>query len=315
MLRKNTFQIFAVPDGIQLTVLLAGFVAAGSPYVSNADFGFVKIPDLSGLPSLGIYGLIAIALFLGCYLPIWPDSSNKLVEENEELKSQLAETLSASGVTTNTVMMGGAINQVSPDISNKIDDLIERMERISVTEVRNENPEWHLELAKGHMARKRWRKAAKHFDVYVLAKPDDYYSQLSRGAAYANLRDGYDTNLKALRAYNEAIAFADNSPDKWLNARLFMYRGAMLKRLNRLSESEADLLIGKARAVTEYEKNDADYNLACVYAIKKERLKLFETVKRLEGKDRELSGIRSHLDDYFSNFSNDKEFMSLIGNT
>lgn len=238
--------------------------------------------------------------------------TDKLTAENEALRSQLEEALSVSGITIDKIVAGGAMNQVGSELSQKIDDLIERMEQVEGAGVQVRNADWHLELAKGHMARRRWSDAAEHFDVYVTVHPDDSGSQLSRGVAYANMRGGRGTNLRALRAYNEAIAFADEGAENWFVARLFIYRGAMLKRLRRLEESEADLLIGKARATTNYEALDAEYNLACIYAMKNDRAQLFNTLERLSGAKRELGAIRSHLEDYFLNFATDEEFLQLI---
>lgn len=241
------------------------------------------------------------------------EKTDKLNAENEALRAKLEEALSTSGITIDSIITGRAISQVSSELSKKIDDLINKMENVERHSVQARDPQWHLELAKGHMARRRWSYAAEHFDAYVSSHPSDFRSQLSRGVAFANIRGGETTNLSALRAYNEAIAFANETTEDWMSARLFIYRGAMLKRLDRLEESEADLLIGKSRATENYELMDVEYNLACIYAMKNDRSKLFETLVRLTGANRELKAINNHLDDYFANFSTDQEFLSLIG--
>ncbi len=239
--------------------------------------------------------------------------NENLTAENEKLRSQLEEALSGSGITIDTIAVGATINQLGSDIASKIDNLIGKMEKAEDSGGGIRNPSWHLELAKGYMAKRRWNDAAEHFDAYVSVRPEDFRSQLTRGVAYANMRAGNDTNLMALRAYNEAITFADSAPEDSLKARLFVYRGAMLKRLGRLKEAEADLLIGKSLATEEYEKRDAEYNLACVFAMKNDRVQLFRALEALRGADRELRAIRGHLDDYFKNFANDEEFRKLIG--
>lgn len=240
------------------------------------------------------------------------EKTNKLTAENEALRARLEKALATSGVTVESMISGDQVNQIGSELSEKIDNLIERMEQAGSNGAQIRDPMWHLELAKGHMARRRWNEAAKHFDAYVSSYPSDFRSQLSRGIAYANQRGGPATNLKALRAYNEAIAFMDEGAEAWLSARLFIYRGAMLKRLGRLDQSEADLLIGKARADTDHEAFDAEYNLACVYAMKNDRANLFATLQRLSGAKRELNAIKGHLNDYFSNFADDEEFLRLI---
>ncbi|MBG6208396.1 hypothetical protein IWQ49_003056 [Labrenzia sp. EL_126] len=72
MQRRNTYQRFQVPDGLQLTLFLIAFVATVSPYISGIDLGFVKVPDLSSLPYLKFIGPISLLFFIFGYLTIWP---------------------------------------------------------------------------------------------------------------------------------------------------------------------------------------------------------------------------------------------------
>jgi hypothetical protein len=87
----------------------------------------------------------------------------------------------------------------------------------------------------------------------------------------------------------------------------------MLKRLGRLEEAEADLVIAKRHASRDYEVHDIIYNLAGVFALQREREKLLEAVRQLSTKRNLLAAIRAHLHDYFVAYSNDDEFLNLIG--
>lgn len=166
------------------------------------------------------------------------------------------------------------------------------------------DPSWHLELAKGLAATGNWESAAASFDQYVASDPSNWEAHFARAVAHANSRAGEASNLAALRAYNDAIACAPMTPDlldQNLRARLFIYRGAMLKRLARLDEAEADLLLAKKLAHQDFEIRDIEYNLACVYAMRGDRANLMDTLAKLrrhENYRKEYAAIRGHLNDY-----------------
>ena len=98
-----------------------------------------------------------------------------------------------------------------------------------------------------------------------------------------------------------------------MRARLFAYRGAMLKRLRRFDEAEWDLLFAQARAEREYEVNDIKYNLAGIYAMRGERDRLLTIVRELKQSPQSLAAIRGHLDDYFRAYADDQAFLDAIG--
>src|SRR5262249_3948754 len=89
-------------------------------------------------------------------------------------------------------------------------------------------------------------------EEYAQYRPDDWESCYSRGVAFANARRGKQTDVASLRAYNDAIAFAPRMIDDNLRARLFSYRGAILKRLGRLDENESDLSLASKYATAYY---------------------------------------------------------------
>lgn len=237
----------------------------------------------------------------------------ELTAKNEQLRAQLEAALSGSGLTLQALAFGGSLQEVKDAVKESINSLVEKMERAEATNQSVLDPPWHLELAKAFMAQGEWDKAAAHFDKYVQFNPLDSDTQFSRGVAYANIRGGDQSNVAALRAYNEAIALAPKSLDKRLRARFFGYRGAMFKRLGRLAEAESDLNLALGIAERDYERNDIKYNLACVYALKGERAKMLGLVRELKGHRREIDAIRFHVSDFFAEFANDTEFKALIG--
>ncbi len=237
----------------------------------------------------------------------------QLAKENQQLQKDLEKVLAESGMTVEALAMGKTLEGATETIQSAVRELIIRMESVGKGAPLTEGPNWHLQLAIGYMSRREWAKAAEHFDKYCGLDPLNSDIQFSRGVAHANTRGGPAANIRALRAYNEAIAFADESLKTNLRARNFAYRGAMLKRLRRLEEARADLDVALKYANRSFEINDITYNLAGVYAMLGNREKMLEMVRLLSGCKKELNGIRHHLNDYFRDFASDEEFLSIIG--
>lgn len=246
----------------------------------------------------------------------WSDREKKaLTSQNELLRSQLEEILSGSGMTIDALAAGKSLQEAQESIQQSVEALIKKMEAADKSDGGIGNPGWHLELAKGYMAKHDWAKAAKHFDLYVDSDPTDTSTQFSRGVAHANSRAGETGNLAALRAYNEAIAFAPAELDQNMLARYFAYRGAMLKRMSRLQEAESDLQFALLLASRDYEVYDIKYNLAAVYAMQGDRARMLQMANELRGRPREVSAIKCHLGDYFAKFAEDDEFLEIINPT
>ncbi|MDT7543393.1 MAG: hypothetical protein QOE33_3297 [Acidobacteriota bacterium] len=248
----------------------------------------------------------------------------ELTQEMDGYKNQLKLSLTEAGINLESLILG----QSSQNFADEIKQTVERtmlemqgtLKEISDTTDLNVsiNPDWYLELGKGFMAIREWSKAARTFDRYVHYRPLNWEVQFSRAVSYANSRQGDESNLSALRALNEAIVLAptnDRNTDSNIIARLFVYRAAMLKRLNRLDEAEADLGIAKKIATDDYEVRDIKYNLACVYALRGDRAMLMSTIASIKthmNYFEELAAIRNHLQDYFAAFASDEEFLNLI---
>lgn len=239
------------------------------------------------------------------------------------LTNELRKTMADAGLTTEAMALGKSLQNVSNELRSQIKGLADRAQQ-TVDELQNRsgqpsntNPAVALELGKAFAAEGRWLEAAHQLDQYVVTNPSDWQTQFLRGVVYINSRDSTETNLQGLRAYNEALAFADERIDPNLRARLHAYRGAALKRLHRLDEAESELLFARRFAMDSYEITDIASNLAGVYALAGDREKMLDEVRKIKQAPTKLSkeyiaGIQSHLGDYFSEFKNDSELMSLL---
>lgn len=248
----------------------------------------------------------------------------ELTLEVEGYKNKLSSSLDKAGIDFESLLLGRSTGNIADELKQMVENSLAEMQG-ALKEVYamgeptvQANPDWYLELGKGLMAKGDWEKAAKQLDKYVQYDPTNWEVQFSRGVSYANTRKGKESDLLSLRAYNEAIAIIppnSNETDVNMRARLFAYRGAMLKRLNRLDEAEADLNIAYKLARRDFEIRDIKYNLACVYALKGDRASLMDMIASLKSHKRHLEefiSIQSHLNDYFSQFANDKEFLDSI---
>lgn len=157
--------------------------------------------------------------------------------------------------------------------------------------------------------------AATHFDAYSKDGGESWQAHFSRGVAHANRHGGRESDLASLRAYNEAIALAPADIEVNRRARLFSYRGGMLKRLGRLQEAEADARMALSLASGDHEVLDGHYNLACIHAMRGERQQMFEQLASLRHSKRHLGAVAEHMHDYFARFAEDPEFLALLGHT
>jgi Flp pilus assembly protein TadD len=172
-------------------------------------------------------------------------------------------------------------------------------------------PGARLQMARGMFIERRWKDAAEMLDRYVEAEPNDWEAQFSRGAAHANSRAGRESNIAALRAYNEALALTPREHAQNRLPRFFGYRGAILKRLERLEEAENDLLIARRLVRTQDDANDITYNLAAVYALSERPEAALEEIRTLVG-TRFIGAIRTHASDYFASLADISEFQEMI---
>jgi tetratricopeptide (TPR) repeat protein len=161
------------------------------------------------------------------------------------------------------------------------------------------------------MAERRWEEAAQYLDDYADADPENWEVHFSRGVAHTKSRAGRDSHRAALRAYNDALVYLPEAErSAWL-ARLLAYRGAILKRLNRLDEAKQDLLLAQRVVSDADEAHDIAYNLAGVYAMEGDTQRALELLESLRGTSY-IDAVHAHAHDYFSELRDDPEFRALL---
>lgn len=240
------------------------------------------------------------------------DAVSKLNTDAMNLAPKLDRSLRTAGIDLVSLMAGKSIEDVANELKGEIKtDLNLLLSILSNLQGKGVSlsaapPPALLEAAKGLMAEHRWGEAARYLEEYVISV-DDWQVYWSLGVARGNEHGGASSDLSALRAYGEAIALSPETADPNNMARLFSYKGAMLKRLGRLDEAEFDLLLAKRIATRKFEMVDIAYNLACVYAMMGRKHDALGAIRSLKS----LGGIRmvlSHLDDYFNNLKGDVDF-------
>jgi Flp pilus assembly protein TadD len=243
----------------------------------------------------------------------------KMRIEQNRLARELQVQLDRAHFNLGSLATGQSLSDVAPEVQRTIVAQAATLEQavrsvpVPTTPSHPEvSPEAILELAKVRMAQKNWAEAASLFDVCERIRPLDWEGQFARGVSHANARQGFTSDLAALRAYNEAIALMPPELPDYIRARLFTYRGAILKRLRRLDEAEVDLLTAQRLGPSGEDELDLYYNFAGVYALKGRRDEMMWAVSALKDSPRYLVAIRSHLRDYFAAFATDEEFLKSI---
>lgn len=240
----------------------------------------------------------------------------RLREELDRLKDQLNAALTKEGLSPKALALGRDLREAAAEARTQIQGLVNEMQQ-KLSAFKSDGysakePAWGLALARGEMATGRPSSAAKLFDEYAGEEDPTWEGNLVRGVAHANAREGTESDIAALRAYNEALVFAPATLDRDMRSRLHDYRGAILKRLGRLLEAEADLQLALKLATSTEERHDALYNLAGVYALGRDHNRMLEAVRGLEDDDVYKSAIRAHLDDYFAGYARDPELLSML---
>ncbi len=243
-----------------------------------------------------------------------------LREQLNKAKAEMDTLLKTEGFDLNSLALGKQLTESAVEVRATAQALVTEM-KAKLAELAGlekptdatPDPDWELSLAMGAMAAGSFADAATHFDAYSKDGGDSWQAHFSRGVAHANSRGGHDSDLASLRAYNEAIALAPTDIDLNRRARLFSYRGAMLKRLGRLQEAEADVRMALSTATGTHEVLDGHYNLACIHAMRGERQLMFGELAALRHSRSHLGAVAAHRHDYFAKFAEDPELLALLG--
>ena len=235
----------------------------------------------------------------------------RVEQERDKLKQQLTAILDRANVTIDSLVANPSLDSIKQEVTKAVQEVLREMHEIE-TEAHSipEKAEDHLELAKASTVAGNWRSAAKHYEEYVRVYSDNWEIHFLRAIAYANMSRSRTTNLASLRAYGDAIALAPDELDINTRARLHTYRGAILKRLERLDEALSDLLLAQKWASKAEEVIDNQYNLACVYALRRDKENMMRYLQKLSLAPQYKHTIRHS--PYFQKYRNDEDFESWI---
>ena len=135
--------------------------------------------------------------------------------------------------------------KVSAKNEEKLQELLSKMETFVKSQSDNiTDSDWLLAMAEGLYSTNEWEKAAFHFEKALIDKNEEWEIHFSKAVSFANTPNGKISVLKALQGYNDAIFFFPEPEEDYYKARMYIYRGAMFKRLNRLEEAESDINYG-----------------------------------------------------------------------
>ncbi|MGO7167159.1 hypothetical protein AB9F47_08810 [Rhizobium leguminosarum] len=226
--------------------------------------------------------------------------------ELEKLDKSISKRTDVKRIDFQATKLEGEPIALMQKILNRLDDLQDSRHL-------PEENSWREAVAASAFARQDFVAAAQQLEKIAREGGQDWQLHLTRGVAFANQRGGAVTDLEALRAYNDAIAVMPGDTDSDTKAKLFTYRGAMLKRLDRLREARADLTMGKDLAISSWNKLDANYNLAGVAAQLGETDEALRYLRELNGHEGYLRAVANHKSDYFAKLAGNPEFEGLIG--
>jgi tetratricopeptide (TPR) repeat protein len=242
----------------------------------------------------------------------------KLNERLKELTSDMEKLLEGEGITLHELALGKRLSEAATEVRDLAKNLTiemgKKLDQLANLESTQDQPnkKWQLAAAMGAMASENYREAASRFDVVAGQGASSWETHFNRGVAHANRRAGSSSNLDALRSYNEAIALSPADLDADTRSRLFCYRGAMLKRLRRLEEAEADLKLALSFAKEPAFYLDAHYNLAGVFAMAGNRDEMLHELSSLKTSRRYKDLVLKNRKSYFAKFSDDPEFLKLV---
>lgn len=233
----------------------------------------------------------------------WADrNKEELTKERDELKQKLDRILTEANVDINSFDLLNAVQQINSEFKTSLKEISSKIESLEITPNEN-NYELNISMAKAFASNGEWFKAATQYDIATRELSNNWELYFYKGVAYANSRKGLETNLKALQSYADAIVYMPSELDVDMKARLFIYKGALLKRLNRLDESENYVKSGLKHAKASYEVNDGLYNLGCIYAMKNDSENFAEISKTLKNHDfRMYKYLLERIKEYAPNF-------------
>lgn len=243
-------------------------------------------------------------------------------------KAELTKRMESTQAELQTLLKDQGLNPLDVALGKKLTDRSnEQLERVLflVREIKEATTGTELD-SKLELARRNALMATAVAESALTPRhlsstsstglPTDWYpdweTNFFTATIFANMRGDRDVNINALVAYNAAISLVPDYVSTNTKARLITYRAAILKRLGRLDESESDLILSLKLATDRREIADANYNLACIYAIRGQGEMMYRHIEQVKSFREYLSAIAVHLVDYFREFRSDPRLLLLL---
>ena len=229
-------------------------------------------------------------------------NSAKKDKEIEELYKKLNCYISQSGVKSLNDTIDSHINfQIIPEILYAFKTYENIMDLSSKYKI---DPDLYVNVAKSYSVMKDWEMAIKYFELSMPNMATNWNVQFLYGVACANSRN-CSHYLKSLESYSNAIIYMPDNIETNMKARLYVYRGSIYKRIGRLEEAVSDLKYALDNLqIGGYEKADALYNIACVYAMQNKVPEYNDIMAILESEEDNdtIDRIKRRLKEYAPNF-------------
>lgn len=195
--------------------------------------------------------------------------------------------------------------KVNSDIINQLKIMFGNLNASSDRkDIINNDANIHLSMAKTYSITKEWVASISQFELALPNLPIDWNNYMLYGIACANSRNN-SYYLKAIETYSNEIVYIPDNAEVNMKARLYVYRGSIYKRIGRLDEAVSDLKFALSNISTDgYEKTDALYNIACVYAMQNNISEFNNVMAQLESAedDYTIDRIKKRLKVYAPNF-------------
>lgn len=220
----------------------------------------------------------------------------------EQNKTQFMDLVHSSNIQSYTDFNNIKVNS---DIINQLKMIFGNLNASTDRkDIINNDANIHLSMAKTYSIAKEWSAAISQFELALPNLPIDWNNYMLYGIACANSRNN-SHYLKAIEAYSNAIVYIPDNAEVNMKARLYVYRGSIYKRIGRLDEAVSDLKFALSNISTDgYEKTDALYNIACVYAMQNNISEFNNVMAQLESAedDDTIDRIKKRLKVYAPNF-------------
>jgi tetratricopeptide (TPR) repeat protein len=237
----------------------------------------------------------------------------------EERASELRDSLRAIGFDPIKLSGGDPAARLSPTVEDELRIQSRELERLIAAQVKEGREQLKVvadasrELGHAALAQGRWREGAAHLGEYLIFNPRAWSEWFAQGTAYANIREGAETDSLSVIAYTRALETVPEDVPASTKARIRTYRAGVMKRHPQNHEPALAELETARQLVEEgsYEADDIHYNLGAILAMRGETDAAMHELRQIA--DRwYFTAIAGHQDDYFANLADREDFRQLL---